>query len=287
MKVLVLGAGGMLGASLVPALTALGHTVVGHGRDAVGLLPGDLAQAGETQALVAGAAPAVVVNLAGLTDVDRCEAEPQQAWLANVLTAENVAAACAAAGAHLVHISTDQVYDGAPPRGETQARPGNCYALTKYAGELAALRVSATVLRTNFFGASRHPARRSLTDWLYASLTRNQAIRVFDDVFFSPLSMATLCSMIERAARERPAGVYNLGSRDGLSKADFAFAFARCLGLPAELMTRASVRQAVLKAWRPADMRMDCAKFENTLGVALPRLEEEIELATKDYRAHV
>lgn len=287
MKVLVLGASGLLGTTLVAALGALGHTVVAHSRRGAGLEPGDLTQAAETLALVARTAPDVVVNLAGLTDVDRCEAQPQQAWLANVLTAENVAAACGAAGAHLVHISTDQVYDGAPPRGETQACPGNCYALTKYAGELAALRVGATVLRTNFFGASCHPTRRSLTDWLYTSLTQGQAIRVFDDVFFSPLSMATLCTMIERVARERPAGVYNLGSREGLSKADFAFAFARGLGLPAELMTRASVRQAVLKAWRPADMRMDCAKIENTLGVAMPRLEDEIELATKDYRADV
>ncbi len=287
MKVLVLGAGGLLGTTLIPAFGALGHTVVAHGRNGVGLEPGDLTQAAETLALVARTAPDVVVNLAGLTDVDRCEAEPQQAWLANVLTAENVGAACGAAGAHLVHISTDQVYDGSPPHGETQARPGNCYALTKYAGELAALRAGATVLRTNFFGASRHPTRRSLTDWLYTSLTQGQAIRVFNDVFFSPLSMATLCTMIERVARERPAGVYNLGSREGLSKADFAFAFARDLGLPGQLMTRAGVRQAVLKAWRPNDMRMDCAKIENTLGMALPRLEDEIELATKDYHARV
>lgn len=287
MKILVLGASGMLGASLVPALGALGHAVTGYGRTGVGLEPADLTQIGETQMLIARVAPSVVVNLVGLTDVDRCEAEPQRAWLSNVLTAEHIAAACTAAGAHLVHISTDQVYDGAPPHSEAQARPGNCYALTKYSGELAALRAGATVLRTNFFGASHHPIRRSFTDWLYTSLTQGQAIRVFDDVRFSPLSMATLCMMIERVARVRPAGVYNLGSRDGMSKADFAFAFARSLGLDEQLMTRASVQQAILKAWRPADMRMDCAKIENTLSLAMPHLADEIELASKDYRAQI
>ncbi len=96
MKVLVLGAGGLLGTTLIPAFGAMGHTVVAHGRNGVGLEPGDLTQAAETLALVARTAPDVVVNLAGLTDVDRCEAEPQQAWLANVLTAENVGAACGA-----------------------------------------------------------------------------------------------------------------------------------------------------------------------------------------------
>ena len=287
MNVLVLGAGGMLGATLVPTLVAHGHAVTRHGRTGAGMAAADLAEAGDTLALVAGSRPDVVVNLAGLTDVDYCEAHPQQAWVGNVRVVENAASACMVANCHMVHISTDQVYNGAPPRAETQALPGNYYALSKYAGELAALAAGATVLRTNFFGASRNADRRSLTDWLYASLTDGRAIRVFDDVFFSPLSMDTLCTMIERVVRERPAGVYNLGSREGMSKADFAFAFARGLGLPGQLMTRASVQRAVLKAWRPTDMRMNCAKFETTLGVALPRLEDEIEFATKDYRAHV
>lgn len=288
MKFLVLGASGMLGASLVPALAAAGHQVTGHGRVGAHLERAELTDAMQSQALLERIAPDVTVNLCGLTDVDRCEAQPQLAWLGNVRTAENVAAACAVTGSHLVHVSTDQVYDGELPQTEEQARPGNTYALSKYAGELAVLAWPGTVLRTNFFGASRHPVRRSLTDWLFDEISAGRPVKVFEDVWFSPLSIDTLCGMIERVAAARPNGIFNLGSREGMSKADFAFAFAKALSLPVQGMTRVKVRDAgTAKAWRPAGMQMDCARLELALGLALPRLEDEIESAAKDYCAEV
>jgi dTDP-4-dehydrorhamnose reductase len=287
MKLLVLGANGMLGTSLVPALGALGHVVTAHGRRSPGLKTADLEVAVQARELLRDVKPDAAINLVGLPDVDLCESRPQLAWRVNVRTAENVAAACREVDCHLVHISTDQVYDGEPPRTEDQACPGNYYAITKYAGELAALSVRATVLRTNFFGASRHASRRSLTDWLFAALTQSRPIQVFEDIRFSPLSMATLCGMIERMVQLRQTGLFNLGSREGLSKADFAFAFARAIGLPEQCMTRASVQQTALRAWRPKDMRMDTTKIERILGQAMPRLIDEIEIAAKDYCADV
>lgn len=284
MRLLVLGATGMLGASLVPALRGAGHEVVGHGRSGTAQVAAELTDAGEVNAVIASADPAVVINLAGLTDVDDCEANPQKGWRLNVRTAENVAGACAARAAHLIHISTDQVYDGVGPHKEPDALPGNYYAQTKYAGELAALPSGATVLRTNFFGASRHEKRRSLTDWLYQSLRARRRVPVFTDVLFSPLSIATLCRIIERLAVLRPAGVFNLGSREGMSKADFAVSFADAVGLSSEHLVPSSVEQAGLKAWRPKDMRMDSRRIEAILRHPLPLLAEEVAVAARDYR---
>ncbi|MCJ0764271.1 dTDP-4-dehydrorhamnose reductase family protein [Variovorax terrae] len=283
MKILVLGASGMLGASLVPHLTACGHQVASHGRR--GEWAADLGNAGETLMLLRRVSPEAVINLVGLTDVDRCESHPKEAWLTNVLTAENAATASAAVGAHLIQISTDQVYDQAPSNNESQACPGNHYAMSKYAGELAALGAGATVLRSNFFGLSRHPTRRSLTDWLFNALTKGQPLQVFDDVRFSPLSMATLCEMIEAVALRRQHGIFNLGSCGGMSKADFAFTFAGTLGLATTTMSRGLAANATfLKAWRPKAMCMDSHRFEQVFGQTLPDLEAEIERAAKDYR---
>ena len=275
----------MLGASLAPALAACGHQVVSHGRGVHWQARADLTDGAATQQMVDSVGPEAVINLAGLTDVDLCESEPQKAWRSNVLTTLNVAAACRCSGARLVHISTDQVYEGQGCSTEDQAAPGNYYAITKHAGELAAAQAGATILRTIFFGASRVHSRRSLTDWLCESLRARRPIQVFADVYFSPLSMPTLCGMIEKVARrEAAAGVFNLGSRDGMSKADFAFEFARTLDLPLELMTRVSIRQARLKARRPTDMRMCNDRIEKLLGQAMPRLADEIDAAAKDYR---
>lgn len=285
MKLLVLGGTGMLGTRLVPMLRAQGHEVVVHGHSRAASCVADLGVPAQARQAVAAAAPDVVLNLASLTDVDRCEAEPQAAWRLNVHAAENVAAACSASSAHLLHVSTDQVYDGTGPHREGDALPGNYYAQTKYAGELAALAAGATVLRTNFFGASEHPVRRSLTDWLFGALEQQRTVPVFFDVLFSPLSITTLCLLLERLAALRPAGVFNLGAREGMSKADFAIAFARAVGRPAACLQPASVAHATLKAWRPRDMRMDSGRIEAILKHPLPSLAEEIVVAAKDYRA--
>ena len=286
MKVLVLGATGMLGCTLVPLLQAHGHQVVSQSRsNLTGFVAADLTNIDETSRLLGGSSADAVINLTGLTDVERCESHPQEAWLANVRIAENIAAASSAAGAHLIHISTDQVYDKAPIASEEDAMPGNHYAMTKYAGELAALAVPATVLRTNFFGASAHPTRRSLTDWLFNALHKGSAVQVFEDVRFSPLSMATLCEMIEQVVQRRPLGIFNLGSHAGLSKADFAFVFAAELGLSSGHLNRSTTDQAgFLKAWRPKEMCMDSSRFEAEFNLVLPRLQDEIQRVTKDYR---
>jgi len=286
MKVLVLGANGMLGATLAPYIRERGHQIaINSRRGGNGYLAADLSNSHETAKLVDEAKPDVVINLAGLTDVERCESNPKQAWLENVRTAENIATASRAIGAHLIHISTDQVYDRIPFSNENEATPGNQYAMTKYAGELAALAATATILRTNFFGLSRHATRHSLTDWLFSALTESSTVQVFEDVRFSPLSLATLCEMIEQAAQKQPVGVFNLGSHGGMSKADFAFAFAAEINLSDRSLTRSTTSQSgFLKAWRPKDMCMDSTRFERAFDLVLPSLDEEIRRVAKDYR---
>lgn len=285
-KVLVLGSTGLFGSTLVPLLGSRRYEVKTHSRSDGGHYQADLDDPMGANKLLENIQPEVIVNLAGLTDVDRCEARPNQAYLANARTVENVAdwikqekTPC-----HLVHISTDQVYDGAGPHTEDRVTLTNYYAFSKYAGELAAASVPSTILRTNFFGRSHCAKRTSLTDWLFRSLSNGNPVQVFDDVLFNPLSMATLAAMIELVMQQKPIGVFNLGSHGGMSKADFAFAFAEELNLSTGSMMRTSTDQVTfLKTYRPKDMRMDCSKFESTLGVELPLLRNEIKRVAKEY----
>lgn len=287
--VLVTGATGLLGSTLVPLLRLRRfeiQTIKTNARSGVVDYQADLADPNAAITLLGQIKPDAIVNLIGLTDVDLCEAEPNSAYIANVRAVENIAGwikqsktAC-----HLVQISTDQVYDGIGPHIEEQVTLTNYYAFSKYAGELAATSVSSTVLRTNFFGLSHCEKRQSLTDWLFRSLLRGESIQVFDDVLFSPLSMTTLSEMINLVLRKKFPGVFNLGSRDGMSKADFAFAFAEELGLRTHKVTRTTTDQVTfLKTNRPKDMRMDCGKFEEIFQLTLPNLRDEIKLAAKDF----
>lgn len=285
-KVLVTGGTGLLGAILVPSLSSAGHTAVRHGHTGDADINADLCDADQVAAMLGRVQPDVIVNLAALANVDLCEAEPNKAYRLNALSVENLVSAIKKShrASHLVQISTDMVYDGVGPHIERLVTIRNTYALSKLAGELAAAQVGSTVLRTNFFGRSRTIGRLGFSDWLFESLREHRPILVFDDVLFSPLSLESLCLMIVLVVEKRPGGVFNLGTHAGLSKADFAYAFAACVGLPTSSLRRGRAADAgVLTARRPMDMRMDCGLFERTMNVALPTLMDEIHAIRKDY----
>jgi dTDP-4-dehydrorhamnose reductase len=288
MRILVTGAQGLLGSHLVPYLRQRGHDVIALARSGKAQVHADLDDSANTATILSRLAPEVIVNLAAITNVDDCERDPQAAYHGNVRIVENLALGIrqGASDCHLVQISTDHVYDGAGLHAEHDVTLRNLYAFSKYAGELAAATVQSTVLRTNFFGPSACAHRESLSDWLIRSLRTRSKITVFDDVTFSPLSLATLSGFIERAATERHTGIFNLGSREGMSKADFAFTLAKTLGLATDDMRRGLSTARPGAARRPTGMCMDSSRFEQVFRVELPTLTQEIQSMRAVYANH-
>lgn len=285
MRILVTGASGLLGTALVPELRSCGHDVVTHSRTGSTSLHADLGNLAATEAMLDLANPAVVINLAAATNVDHCERDPAAAFVSNVKSVRGIASwilhrrpSC-----YLVQISTDQLYSGAGPHKEDDVLPINYYGYSKYLGELMAVSIKAAVLRTNLFGKSAVPSRPSFSDWIVDGLLAKKQLPVFDDVLFSPLSLITLSKLIAVVASRGCVGTYNVGSRSGISKADFAFALARHIGLQTDDLERTSVSQRPLAARRPEDMRMDSSSFESTMGIRLPTLDEEIALVGTQY----
>ena len=262
MQVWVLGASGLLGASLCPFLSQKGYTVMTHrssgsGTDMIAdLSDGVEAAKAFNQTIESGKPPDVIINLAALTNVDQCETYPDRAYRLNTGLVENVVRWIKSTSpkTHLIHISTDQVYDGDGQAAESDVRITNTYAFSKYAGELAAQLIGATVLRTNFVGVSECEGRQTLSDWLVASLRKQEPITLFEDVLFAPLSIVELCKMIEVVIQQRHPGVFNLGSKAAISKAEFAERLAAGLGLSLDSAQRKSVREFEFKAYRPKNM---------------------------------
>jgi dTDP-4-dehydrorhamnose reductase len=286
MKIVTVGASGLLGSILVPVLKLAGHNVVTVGRSATNHFRCDVGNLKSVSSLLDELQPDILINLVALTDVDLCESDPRQAFSVNVRVTENIVSwiESAVKNCHLVHISTDQVYDGTGPHSESDVMLSNYYAFSKYAAELAALRVASTVLRTNFFGKSRCNQRVSFTDWIYDSIVSSKKTLFFNDVFFSPLSMDTLAEMILLVIVIKPTGQFNLGSRAGLSKSTFALLFMEKLNIVSDNIEVTSIDDVTfMKTYRPKDMRMDVSKFERQLCITLPTLEDEITRVTGDY----
>jgi dTDP-4-dehydrorhamnose reductase len=284
-NVLICGATGLLGNPLRARFEGAGFRVVGAGFTKGAELMGDLRDPELASRLLDEASPDYVVNLVAATNVDQCERDPHAAYLANAKVVENIAEWVRGHGqAHLVQISTDQVYNGHDRQlnREHQVFLGNYYAYSKYLGERAALAAGATVLRTNFFGKSEVSGRVSFTDWLSQALRKGEGITLITDVFFSPLTINTVCDLIVRIAPQRRPGVFNMGSHGGMSKAEFGLAFAELLGLNADKISL-STSENFFQAYRPKNMLMDSGLFMESFGLSLPGLADELRSIKEEY----
>jgi len=278
-RLLITGAGGLLAPHIAAAAgSAYATSMCGRSH---GDFSADLADANAVDALFDALRPELVVHAAALTDVDRCEGDPASAFKSNAIASMNVARASVAAGAHLIVISTDQVYGrvGAPHL-EDAASPVNWYGRSKLAGEWAALAASTRccVLRTNFFGPSISPRRASLSDFFISAFSKGQPVMLFEDVEFSPLHLQTLSKLILESFAAGLAGVFNLGAREGISKAEFGRLVAAHLGISSDSGRSGKSSDLPDRAPRPSDLRLDVAKFESALGIRLPSVREEIRL---------
>lgn len=273
---MVTGSTGLLGPYLMEAFQALGR-VAGLARKNADIRV-DCTDGKAVAEALGEFGPDIVVHAAAMTDVDACERDPDAAFALNRDAVANVRDALGP-DAGLVLISTDQVYpDRAGPHREGDEDPVNVYGQSKLAGELAALsHPGALVLRTNIFGPSRTPGRASLSDFFIKALPSGQPVKMFRDIFFSPLHMATLGQVLVLALERGIYGVFNAGCREGASKRDFGLAVAAHKGLPLDRAEACDSTDLPGRARRPKDMRMDVTRLEKALGMNMPTLSREVE----------
>ncbi|MFM8386296.1 MAG: dTDP-4-dehydrorhamnose reductase [Planctomycetia bacterium] len=288
-RVLLLGARGRLGEPLARVLGTWCE-VLGAGRRAGDVVAADLAQPASLEAAVAATRPAVVFNAAGYADVDRAEQEAEAAEALNAVAPAVLARAATRAGAVLVHVGTDYVFDGTrgqPYREEDAPHPLSAYGRTKWAGEQAVLADPGPhlVLRTSWAYAQGRPC------WLTAMEQRLRSgapLRAVHDQWGSPTwapAFADACSaLLQRLRGVGPAGdiappavrgAYHLAGEGGASWHDLAVELCRLLGVPSavDAVSRSAWPQP---ARRPRDSRLDTGRAARVLGVRLPPWRESL-----------
>lgn len=221
-----------------------------------------------------------VIHTAALTDVDRCEREPEYAMALNADLPAAIAAFAQRHGIHLVHISTDHIFDGRDGN-YTEAslpHPINVYAHTKFAAEEHMLRTRAqsTIVRTDFFGFSLRE-RPDLAGWICGALARREPIRLFRDVRFSPLIVNALVSALIEIVDRRLTGVLNVAAADGCSKEVFGRMLAHAFQLSTNGITSISLDDAGLTAPRPKDITLNTGLARTYLTTPLPTVAQSIE----------
>lgn len=230
--------------------------------------------------------PDVIINLIALTDVDRCEEELSHAYSLNTYFPAllKMSALELDRCIHIVHISTDQIYSSYGPHTENEKiKPINIYGITKLFGEYEINSQNSLILRTNFIGKSLSAEKISFSDWIVNSLRSSRRINGYNDIFFSPLHISTLCKCIHHSINCRMTGIYNVGSNVGISKADFILKLCNELKYDNSLIDFISVPTDNKRALRPKDMRLDSSKFHEASNFVLPSTESEIKRLAYDY----
>jgi dTDP-4-dehydrorhamnose reductase len=289
--VLVTGVNGQVGYELARTLQGLGNVV------AVDRSVLDLSNLDQIRAVVRDVRPALIVNPAAYTAVDKAEQEADLAMLINGEAPGVLAEEAKKLGAALIHYSTDYVFNGTKEGAYVEddaTDPQNVYGRSKLAGEeaIAATGVNHLVLRTSWVYGTR--GKNFLLTMLRLGADRPE-LKVVADQFGAPTwcnTIATLTAHIVAqsfAAADGPAwwnersGVYHLCAGDSTSWHGFASAIFELAGLPNRPNTLPiPASEYPTPATRPANSRMSNEKLAQVFGLAAPHWREALQLCLTD-----
>jgi dTDP-4-dehydrorhamnose reductase len=227
-------------------------------------------------------APDAVVHCAAWTAVDACEADPDRAFATNGLAVRWVAEACHRTGAHLVHLSTDYVFDGTldrPYREWDAPNPTSVYGASKLAGEHEALRLgaSAAVVRTSWV-CGEHGGNMVRT--VMRLVDEQSTLSFVDDQVGNPTFTADLAPLLRRIALDRRSGVVHLTNARSVTWYGFVREVVAALGRDPEVVE--PISSAALRPPRPA-ARPANSRLDNTAAWAsgLPPMRDFAEPLTE------
>jgi dTDP-4-dehydrorhamnose reductase len=276
MRVLITGAGGQVG-------TELAALCVARGDDVVAFTHGELNIADRDAVLAAVTAtrPDAVVNAAAWTNVDACEGDPDRALAINGMAVRWLAEASHRVGAHLVHISTDFVFDGEldrPYHEWDDTGPINVYGATKHVGEQEALVLGpgAAVIRTSWVCGAH--GQNIIKTVLRLASEHDQLSFVADQVG-CPTMTIDLAAALRSMAVDRCSGVWHITNQTPCTWFDLAREIVHRAGKdPAMILPISSADlQPPRPAARPANSVLDNALLRMSGRGLLPDFRETLD----------
>lgn len=298
MRILVVGANGLVGSRLVTELLRREHRVTGMGRGASRVSPKvpfvsvDLSEAERVTMTIEVTRPEVIVNCAAMTDVDGCEREPSKAWAANVEGVATLAKAARVAGSHFIHVSTDYVFDGdaGPYDVDAIPNPRGVYALSKHAGEEAVRALCEkdrwAIARTAVVYGWPAAGQKNFGSWLVDSLSKRQPVKLFEDQWVSPSLALSVAEMLADLAEKALPGLWHTSGADVVDRVTFGKKLCERFGFDAGLIEPSRMADVKLLSPRPAKSGLVVTRTAEalahrplSLGASLERFHDEYRKA--------
>jgi dTDP-4-dehydrorhamnose reductase len=294
MKILVTGSNGLLGQKLSAILIGdknIDPVLTARGKAAFPVTRGefvnmDISNASEVDNVLTSTRPQVVINTAAMTMVDQCETDRDACWNANVNAVQNLIHSCLKINAHLIHVSTDFIFDGSrgPLDEKEEPNPVNFYGESKLAAEklIVKSQLDWAILRTVLvYGITEDLSRSNIVLWVKENLEKQKNIKVVNDQWRTPTLAEDLAQGCYLAAIKKAKGIYNISGKDFMTPYDIAMRTAEFFKLDKSFITATDSTQFKQPAKRPARTGFIIDKARTDLGYEPHSFEEGLSVLAR------
>lgn len=273
MKILIIGADGMLGSDLVKVLSK-NHEVIESLEKNL-----DIADKQSVEKFVLSNKPSLVINAAGYTDVDSAESNRGKAFAINAEGPLNIALACKKSGSRLLHFSTDYIFDGTkdgPYTEEDEPNPINVYGASKLKGEqnIQSAFSDYIIVRTQWLYGKNG---KNFVDAILKLMREKSEVKVVNDQVGSPTYTLDLAKATKTTIEKNiPSGIYNVANRGYCSWFEFAVEIAKLKNIRNVKIIPVASEEFPRPAKRPKNTRLKQGRFREIIGYLLRNWEDAL-----------
>ena len=286
-KVVITGANGMLGSSIIKEFKDKYEFYSLDKEPLEPILPNpvqiDLTDKEKTEEVIKKIKPDLVIHCAAITNVDFCEDNEELCYKVNVEATKHLAETCKKLGIVMVYISTDFIFDGEKGNytEEDKPNPLGVYAKSKLLGEKAVLKSGIKkyiIPRTSIYGWNIQN-KEGLVEWIINANKTKKELNIITDQYFTPILTNNFAQAIFELYENKIFGLFNVVGPERISKYDFAIKTAEVFDLDKSLINKTTLDKIPFKSKRPRDVSLNIEKIKKVLKkTKLLNVEESLQM---------
>lgn len=300
-KILLTGSNGLLGQKIVHNILSKRKDsyellATSKGENRISLQTGyeyatlDISNTKEVEELFRKFQPDVVINTAAMTNVDECEEKKELCRVLNVESVLNLIHASRMVNAHLIHLSTDFIFDGenGPYSEDNTPNPLSYYGQSKYDAErlLQESDISWSIARTIIvYGVGEKMSRSNIVLWAKEALEKRQVLSIVNDQFRSPTLAEDLAEGCLLIADKHKEGIFHISGKDLMSIIELVKRVANHFNLPTSGISETSSNTLKQAAKRPPKTGFILDKAYNELDYRPHSFEEGLQVIEAQLKA--